>query len=90
MIQNCTEKERKSLDIQVCPDCGTYKKFLAGPHGGLCQNIRCGVCGSEFNVGPRVHGELLSAQRISEKSPKLAVRDAPAGSALKGETCGQD
>ena len=66
MIQNCTEAERKSLEMQVCPDCHAYKEFLAGPSGGECQNSRCGVCGSEFNVGP------LTAQRISERSPKLA------------------
>ena len=73
MIRDCTETERKSLEVHVCPDCGTYKEFLAGPRGGLCQNIQCGHCGSEFNVGPRLNGRLFSAQRISERSPKLAV-----------------
>ena len=73
MIQDCTESERKSLEIHVCPDCGSYKEFLPGPRGGLCQNIRCGRCGSEFNVGPRSGGRLFFVQRIGEKSPKLAV-----------------
>ena len=73
MIQDCTEAERKSLEFQVCPDCQTYKEFRAGPRGGLAQNIKCGYCGSEFNVGPRMGGRLFFAQRISERSPKLAV-----------------
>lgn len=67
MIQDCTETERKSLEFQICPDCQTYKEFLVGPRGGFCQNIRCSRCGSEFNAGP------LTAQRISGRSPKLAV-----------------
>ena len=73
MILDCTDAEQKSLAVNVCPDCGSYKQFLAGPRGGFCLNIRCGHCGSEFNVGPRLNGRLFSAQRISERSPKLAV-----------------
>jgi hypothetical protein len=39
----------------VCPDCG--KKIddymLAGPRGGIAQNIKCSFCGSFFNdMGP--------------------------------------
>ena len=32
-----------------CPDCGNTK-FQEGPHGGEAVNIRCGKCGSVFNV----------------------------------------
>ena len=73
MIRDCTEAERHSLARNVCPDCNAYKEFLLGPCGGFCQNIRCGRCGSEFNVGPIVNGQHWPAERISEKSPKLAI-----------------
>ncbi len=33
-----------------CPDCGDSSQFLAGPEGGLSQNIMCGTCKSKFNV----------------------------------------
>ena len=73
MIHDCTEKERKSLESNICPDCGSFKEFLAGPRGGLCQNIQCGRCGSEFNIGLMIFGHLFPAERISERSPKLAI-----------------
>ena len=41
----------ESLNINRCPDCGG-EKFLAGPEGGLSQNIKCANCGSEFNYCP--------------------------------------
>lgn len=48
-------KERNSLECitkNECPDCGTKGQILAGPCGGLSQNVKCGACGSEFNVTP--------------------------------------
>jgi len=34
-----------------CPDCqGTM--FLAGPSGGLSQNVLCETCHSEYNMSP--------------------------------------
>jgi hypothetical protein len=40
-----------ALNDDRCPDCGNHG-FLAGPEGGLCQNIKCKSCGSEFNYCP--------------------------------------
>lgn len=35
-----------------CPFCKS-QKFLEGPHGGLCINIKCADCGATFNeMGP--------------------------------------
>ena len=35
----------------VCPDCGGAA-FLGGPCGGMCQNVKCAGCGSEYNLTP--------------------------------------
>lgn len=35
-----------------CPDC-CGEHFLAGPEGGLTQNVECADCGARFNVCPR-------------------------------------
>lgn len=42
----------KSVLNGFCPDC-RGRRFLKGPEGGLCTNIQCAKCGSEFNVCPR-------------------------------------
>jgi hypothetical protein len=43
-----------------CLDCDG-EEFYRGPSGGLCTNLKCAGCGSEFNVGPglmeRIHGD---------------------------------
>lgn len=48
-----SEAQKLALKSSVCPDCGCGK-FLRGPQGGECVNIKCAnrKCGSEFNVGP--------------------------------------
>ena len=44
-------RARKAKKL-ACPDCGG-EDFLAGPCGGLCQNIKCVKCGQEWNdMGP--------------------------------------
>jgi transcription elongation factor Elf1 len=55
-----TEEERKYLFGQWrCPDCGDKKQFLAGPKGGLAQNIMCNTCKSKFNVTPPFFAERI-------------------------------
>lgn len=43
---------------QGCPDCGG-DRFLEGPSGGMCVNLKCANCGSKFNFAPS-----LGAHRI--------------------------
>lgn len=46
-----------------CPDCGG-SDFEAGPSGGMCQNVRCAVCGARFNLvvcGPEL---IAGVERI--------------------------
>lgn len=64
MITDVTRTEEKSLKLGICPDCGS-NKFLDGPCGGLCQNVKCANCGSEFNIG-----WPFTPQRISGKKTK--------------------
>ena len=57
---------RLSLNAGQCPDCGG-KKFLAGPEGGLTQNIKCAACGSEFNFCPPCYVMPIGfAERIGQ------------------------
>jgi transcription elongation factor Elf1 len=35
-----------------CPDCGAKNRFLKGPEAGMSINIKCGNCGSKFNICP--------------------------------------
>ena len=35
-----------------CPDCKTTGKMQIGSSGGMCTNVRCGKCGSRFNITP--------------------------------------
>jgi len=42
---NCVKKNK-------CPDCKVEGQILAGPRGGMSQNVKCGNCGSEFNITP--------------------------------------
>lgn len=59
---------RHSLCMGVCPDCGK-DEFLAGPCGGLCQNIKCAVCGSEFNFCPPCFAMPIGyAERIGRRA----------------------
>ena len=49
--------KKKSLKLESirenkCPDCKTKGQILAGHQGGMCMNVRCGNCGSEFNITP--------------------------------------
>lgn len=71
MFNNKSEKEilQKSLGNGKCPDCGSTE-FLAGPRGGMCQNIECAKCGSRFNIGPGV------ADRIGHRDDGKEVKDA--------------
>lgn len=39
---------------QICPDCKAEGEILKGPSGGMNTNVKCGKCGSEFNITP--HG----------------------------------
>lgn len=38
----------------VCPDCNKPARFLAGPVGGMSQNIECSHCGHWYNVTPAI------------------------------------
>lgn len=52
---------------ESCPDCGG-QEFLAGPRGGLAQNMKCGTrrCGSEFNIA-RYEGRVFHVDRIDRE-----------------------
>lgn len=39
---------------QKCPDCGVEDEILEGPSAPSCTNVKCGKCGSRFNITP--HG----------------------------------
>jgi len=50
-------KKDKILELECvrknkCPDCKVKGKILAGPCGGISMNVKCGACGSEFNITP--------------------------------------
>lgn len=46
-----TEAQQKGLlEELTCPDCGSVKELLEGPRGGLAVNVKCGKCGSKFNL----------------------------------------
>lgn len=49
--------KKKGLKLECvrenkCPDCKMKGQILAGPCGGMAQNVKCGSCGSEFNITP--------------------------------------
>jgi ribosomal protein S27AE len=57
--ENLTEDEKAILlKYGQCPDCGG-DRFLAGPEGGMNQNIKCAGCGSKFNVCPPWFAERI-------------------------------
>lgn len=37
-------------DYRLMPCCYKRRRFLAGPRGGLCTNIKCFHCGQKWNV----------------------------------------
>lgn len=39
-----------AIEKGICPNCGDNGSLLAGPNGGMSQNIACGSCLEEFNV----------------------------------------
>jgi hypothetical protein len=53
-----------------CPDCHGAKT-IAGPRGGLSQNVTCGDCGQRFNVASW-QGRVVHVDR-------LGTADRPAG-----------
>jgi len=59
-LEDLTKEEKAYLfGEQRCPDCGDLKQFLAGPCGGLAQNIMCGTCKSKFNICPPWFAERI-------------------------------
>lgn len=74
-IRNRSQHERDRLTDEegqfmartgCCPDCGN--ELVAGPRGGLAQNVCCVKCHSEFNVTLYQGGFM--GQRISEPGPR--------------------
>ena len=64
---------RLALNAGHCPDCGG-KKFLAGPEGGLTQNIKCATCGAAFNYCPPCYVMPTGyAERIGASAEKGAA-----------------
>lgn len=62
--EKLTEWEDSFLCTQErCPDC-KKGRLLAGPCGGLSQNIKCDNCGSRFNF---IHP--FTTERISDPCP---------------------
>lgn len=56
-LAEARKKKRPRLKLECvrnnkCPDCKVKGKILAGPRGGMCMNVRCGSCGSTFNITP--------------------------------------
>ena len=50
-------KKRPGLKLECvrkdkCPDCKVKGKFIVGPKAGMAVNVKCGGCGSEFNITP--------------------------------------
>jgi hypothetical protein len=54
-----------------CPDCGGAE-FVHGPRGGLAQNMKCGGCGSEYNIA-RYEGRPITVDRIYRDNPPSDV-----------------
>ncbi|MCX5909953.1 MAG: hypothetical protein NTY64_22955, partial [Deltaproteobacteria bacterium] len=87
IMENDIEDFNASLDLAqkmfkgekaTCPDCGGMR-FLEGPHGGLCVNIKCSECGSTFNVNPPFFAERIGGeepQRIEDGQGKTAPLNA--------------
>jgi hypothetical protein len=46
----------------MCPNCDELT-LLAGPSGGLCQNVACGTCRHEFNILNMPGGPFIEEQR---------------------------
>ncbi len=49
--------KKKKLKIECvrkdkCPDCKTKNQMIIGPRGGMSVNVKCGNCGSAFNITP--------------------------------------
>jgi len=59
--QAMRRRDRMIHEEKKCPCCGAFESMLAGPRGGVCQNIMCSECKARFNVTP-VGVELLSNQ----------------------------
>lgn len=57
--------DNRVIDL-LCPDCGTV--LAEGPAGGCCQNMACGVCGSEFNI--TLFFDAITGERISDAGPR--------------------
>lgn len=56
-LEIARKKKQPKLKLECvrkgkCPDCKVKGKILAGPRGGMSMNVKCGACGSEFNITP--------------------------------------
>lgn len=66
VLRKCCAAEVKLLRLACCPFCKTAT-LLEGPRGGLCVNVKCSVCESEWNIAPiDACCELLSPPKILE------------------------
>lgn len=56
-LEIARKKKRPRLKLecvrnQKCPDCKVKGKFMVGPKAGIAVNVKCGNCGSMFNITP--------------------------------------
>jgi len=56
-LRGARKRKRPKLKLECvrkekCPDCKTKGQILAGPSAGMAMNVKCGKCGSEFNITP--------------------------------------
>lgn len=62
MIEYLNDRDDAKLKSGFCLDCNS-QALVAGPMGGLAQNVKCSNCGSEFNVSP------VRSHRLPIKEP---------------------
>lgn len=66
-MRNMTQGEVQSWYEKAEWPCGHGNEYLAGPSGGIMQNIKCPVCGMEMNVTDHMMGfDVPFGQVISE------------------------
>lgn len=59
-----------AMEKGVCPDCGE-SSLLAGPSGGMSQNVACNGCLHEFNVHKGFQG-ILGVDRSGRMTKERA------------------
>lgn len=86
---NYTDRQKQAMWVTInyletCPQCGGFQSMLAGPRGGMAENIKCKYCHMVFWLTPH---KQIGAYPIRDDTPTTTKLQAPALALFSDPLC---